>query len=311
MKPLIIISMLLALATKNHAQAVQGNNPETRLMNSQIGIDSRNINNFKIPYRKTTHIVSPDPILYVDISSPDVEGDLPEKNIFRLKPNTAAVESGHTIGIDENFTVTIVTQTFITVYRLSFNREETKTDSIPSTAFILLIDPTKAIQLNDYRKVTNSDYDRLSIRAMSNKRKVFRVAAKQYGMELWLNNVYIIGDLMLFDLGAWNRTKLPYDLNGLDFKLADRYNVNATVSQEIEIKPLYSFTDDAGTVIDGKWRNFYILKKFTFPSQKVLKVQMTENQISGRPVMLSIDYDQILNSKSLIDAMGKTSIFSR
>ena len=229
-----------------------------------------------------------------------MEGDLPEKNIFRLRPNTATSETGKTIGTDENFTVTIVTQSFITIYRLSFNKEEGKKDSSQNTAFILLIDPTKAIQLNGYGKVPNSDFDRLAIRAMSNKRKVFHVANKQNGMEFWLNNVYVIGDLMLFDIGAKNHTRLQYDLNGLNFKLVDRYRVNATVSQEIEIRPLYSYTDEANTVIENKWRNFYVIKKFTFPAQKVLNIQMTENQISGRPITLSVGYDRILKSQSLI-----------
>lgn len=250
MKQIITFAVLVILARPDCTLAQSTKDSAMKPMNSQIGIDSRNINSFTIPYQKTTHIVSPEPILYVDISSPNVEGDLPEKNIFRLKPYTTTSETGKTIGIDENFTVTIVTQTFITIYRLSFNRQETKKDSLQNTAFILLIDPTKAIQLNGYGKVPNSDFDRLSIRAMSNKRKVFHVAAKQNGMEFWLNNVYVIGDLMLFDMGAKNHTRLQYDLNGLNFKLVDRYGVNATVSQEIEIKPLYSYADDANTVIE-------------------------------------------------------------
>jgi conjugative transposon TraN protein len=228
-----------------------------------------------------------------------VEGDLPEKNIFRLKPTVSSEKAGNIVN-NENFTVTIVTQTFIAVYKLSFVQQEKENDTSASTAFVLLIDPTKAIQLNNFGKVTDGDFERLAIRAMSNKRRIYKVEGCQSGMGFWLNNVYVIGDLMLFDMGAQNHTNLQYDLNGLNFKLADRYAVNATVSQEIEIKPLYSYTDDANTVIERKWRNFYILKKFTFPAQKVLKIQMTENQVSGRPITISIGYDKILSSRSLI-----------
>ena len=300
---LILMVALVSGIMPVFSQLYHGNSGYDRkldTLNSQVGVDSRNINRFKIPYFKTTHIVSPEPILYVDISSPNVQGDLPEKNVFRLKPNSNA-ESGHIIGIDENFTVTIITKTFITVYTLSFNQNDLDIGNIQNTAFLLTVDPSKGIQLNNYSKIQREDYDRLSVLAMSNKRKIFNVHSKDKGMELWLNNVYVIGDLVLFDIGAQNHTNLQYDISSVDFKLMDKYTVNATVSHEIEMKALYSFTEDATTIIEGKWRNFYILKKFTYPSQKTLSIQINENQISGRPVKINVNYNQVLESKKLLN----------
>lgn len=266
--------------------------------NSQVAVDEKNVQSFKIPYEKTTHIISPEPILYVDISSPYVLGDLPEKHIFRLKPNINTANPLHSINQDENFTVTIVTETFVTVYKLSFND---KNSLDQSTAYVLTIDPVKSIQLNNYNKLSHQDYDRLAYRAMSNKRKIFNVHTKENGMELWLNNIYVIGDLMLFDLGAKNHTNVQYNINDVDFKLTDKYSVSATVSQEIDIKPIYQFSKDVNSVIENKWHNYYIFRKFTYPSQKTLEIKMSENQISGRPISIQVDYNQILESKNLIN----------
>lgn len=267
--------------------------------NSQVGVDERNVQSFKIPYEKTTHIISPEPILYVDISSPYVFGDLPEKNIFRLKPNINSGDPLHSINPDENFTVTIVTETFVMVYKLSFNEKNSLDQH--STAYVLTIDPDKAFQLNSYKKLNHQDFDRLAYRAMSNKRKIFNVHTKENGMEFWLSNVYVIGELMLFDLGAKNHTNVQYDINNVDFKLIDKYSVSASVSQEIDIKPIYQFSKDVNSVIENKWHNYYILRKFTYPSQKTLEIKMSENQISGRPISVRVDYNQILESKNLIN----------
>lgn len=299
-KKFLLIAVMAVFVKFGHSQSNM-NQSANDTMTNQIGIGSKNMTSFKIPYQQTTHIVSPEPILYVDISSPNVEGDLPEKNIFRLKPITADNENGHIIGVDESFVVTIVTQTFIISYKLSFDKAKTPNKSPENTAFILTIDPTTGIQLNNYDRVTRGDYDRLSIKALSNKRKVYNVRKWGYGIEFWLNNVYVVGDLILIDLGAKNHTNLQYDLNSVGFKLTDSYRVNAAVSQELEIKPLYSFAEDGSTVFDRKWRNFYILRKFTFPMQKMLRIEMTEKQISGRPVTLSVDYNHILKAQTLAD----------
>lgn len=41
-----------------------------------------------------------------------------------------------------------------------------------------------------------------------------------------------------------------------------------------------------------------VLKKMTFPNDKVLTIEMTENQISGRNISVSIDYEDVLSADS-------------
>src|ERR1017187_10988651 len=73
---------------------------------SNVLINNQNINTATIPLNANTHFVSPEPIEYVDISSPNVQGDLPEKNIFRLRPDADKIHPG------DRFTITIVTQAY-------------------------------------------------------------------------------------------------------------------------------------------------------------------------------------------------------
>ncbi|GAB3832233.1 hypothetical protein GCM10028895_49670 [Pontibacter rugosus] len=39
----------------------------------------------------STHLVSPEPITYVDISTDDVAGDIPVANMLRIKPKTGSL----------------------------------------------------------------------------------------------------------------------------------------------------------------------------------------------------------------------------
>ena len=41
-----------------------------------------------------------------------------------------------------------------------------------------------------------------------------------------------------------------------------------------------------------------VVKKMTFPNDKLLTIEMTEKQISGRNISLSIDYEDVLSADS-------------
>ena len=46
------------------------------------------------------------------------------------------------------------------------------------------------------------------------------------------------------------------------------------------------------------FRNVIVLKKMTFPNDKVLTIEMSEKQISGRHILLRIDYEDVLSADS-------------
>lgn len=44
------------------------------------------------------------------------------------------------------------------------------------------------------------------------------------------------------------------------------------------------------------YRNVLVLPKLTFPEEKILRLEISENQISGRVITLTIEYKDILNA---------------
>ena len=46
------------------------------------------------------------------------------------------------------------------------------------------------------------------------------------------------------------------------------------------------------------YRNVIVVKKMTFPNDKVLTIELSEKQISGRTISLSIDYEDVLSADS-------------
>lgn len=253
-------------------------------------ISESNICKYTISPFATTHFVSPEPILYVDISTQNVEGDLPAKNILRLKPDSAAYARGG------SFQVTIVTQSFVAAYRLKCSDGKSFSGQ---DSYVITVNPTEALQTDLHNYIGPQEFEKLCMKALSYKRSIRNISSKQYGMELWTNNIFIVGNYLIFDIGAKNGTRLQYAVDQLRFTLKDKYAVNAAVSQEIELQPVYQLYPNDGTIIEKKWRNLLVFKKFTFPNDKVFHIEINESQISGRKVDLDIDYNQVLKSQFL------------
>ena len=111
-----------------------------------------------------------------------------------------------------------------------------------------------------------------------------------------LNNIYSVGDYFFIDFSIENRTNIRFDIDELRIKLADKKQSKATNSQIIELTPTLVL-DQSKTFKHG-YRNVIVLKKMTFPNDKVLSIELSEKQISGRTITLNIDYEDVLYADS-------------
>ena len=263
------------------------------VLTNNVSITEKNINTAIIPSNATTHFVSPEPIQYVDISSSNIQGDLPEKNIFRLRPDADKIHPG------DKFTITIVTQVYISVYKLTVGDPLGNDSSLRNGAYVISVNPNDAVLVNQSDVLNNQQCFDLTVKAINKKRSIFNIATKAYGMKMYVTNIYSIGEYIMIAIEAKNKTKLQFDIDQIRFKIIDKHTVKATVSQDIELTPVYSLYQSDGGIIRNKFKNFYIFKKFTYPTQKLLEIEMTEKQYSGRRVDLKIKYEQILNSQQL------------
>ena len=86
------------------------------------------------------------------------------------------------------------------------------------------------------------------------------------------------------------------DIDEMRIKLSDKKQSKATNAQIVELTPSLVL-DDAKTFKYG-YRNVIVVKKMTFPNDKVLTIELSEKQISGRTISLSIDYEDVLSADS-------------
>ena len=122
------------------------------------------------------------------------------------------------------------------------------------------------------------------------------VATKNNKMVMRLNNVYSVGEYFFLDFSIENKTNIRFDIDQLRLKLNDKKTSKATNVQTIELTPSLVL-DNTESFLKG-YRNVIVVKKLTFPNNKVLTIEMSEKQISGRTISLNIDYEDVLGADS-------------
>jgi conjugative transposon TraN protein len=241
-----------------------------------------------ISQNASIHFISPEKISFVDISSPALAGDLPGKNMFRLKVKP---DSAGRIRNGDAGTITIVGESFLAQYRLCYLPAD-KTELITSE---VEISPGDMHQLD----ISGVELSSLQLRStalsmLSDRGRAPLKSISDYGISIQLNAIASCADFILLDISFYNSTNLPFDVDELRFKIEDRKINKATNLQTIELKPvfqLYPFE-----YFKKRYRNIYVLKKATFPADKRLNIELSEKQVSGRNLKLSLRYADLLHA---------------
>lgn len=234
----------------------------------------------------TTVITATEPIRFVDISTDKVAGDQPISNTIRLKPKEAGHADGDVLAI-----VTIVTERYRVQYALIYTTrlQEAVTD--------------KEVQMveqqpfhNPAVSLSTEDMYRFARQIWTSPARYRDVSNRKHRLTMRLNNIYAVGEYFFIDFSVENRTDIRFDIDEIRVKLADKKVSKATNSQIIELKP-EMMLEKTKSFLHG-YRNVMVVRKMTFPNDKVLTIEMSEKQISGRTISVNIDYEDVLNADS-------------
>lgn len=232
----------------------------------------------------STHFIAMEDIKYVDISIPDIVGDIPTSNTFRVKP----IKEGAS-GV-----VTIITERFMVQYMLVYTSDLSKT----YTRFNIPYADLRSY-MNPETNLTKSQMFDYAHRMFVSNKAYYAVSTKQNLLKICLNNIYTVDKYFFLDISAINRSNIRFDIDQIRFKIEDKKMTKATNFQSIEILPLMQHHKDE--VFRKTYRNIFVFEKFTFPEEKVLTIELSEKQISGRTIILRIDYADVLNADSFIE----------
>ncbi|MCM1312980.1 MAG: conjugative transposon protein TraN [Roseburia sp.] len=234
----------------------------------------------------TTVITASEPIRFVDISTDLIAGDQPINNTVRLKPKEAGHEDGAVLAI-----VTIVTERYRTQYALVYTTR--MTEAVIDKEVLLT---ERTAYHNPAVSMSTEDMYAFARKVWASPAKFRNVSNKHNRLTMRLNNIYAVGEYFFLDFSIDNRTNVRFDIDEIRVKLGDKKVHKATNSQIIELKPELVL-EQSRSFLHG-YRNVVVIKKLTFPNDKVLSIELSEKQISGRTISVNIDYEDVLSADS-------------
>jgi len=273
MKKIILFLAVLMAGLHSYAQ----NTPFAE------GVKRNSLPIIYLPENVSVQFISPEPIQYVDISAKSVIGDLPLKNVLRIRLKDS-VKSADAI-------LTITGEKFIAQYHVI------RADSITARNSRTEI----AIDRNDTRPldISGIGFSQPQLKSIALnlfcKRPVKQIdKVKAFGIIGAIYHIYTAGDYFFIDLGYENKTNLIYNIDDLRFRIDDKKVVKAANAQSLAVHPEYVLFDDVS--FSKHYRNIFVFRKMSFPGNKVLYIELSEKQISGRIVTIGISYQDILSA---------------
>ena len=239
----------------------------------------------------TTHIVMPENIKMVDISTTKIAGNQCTDNIVRIKPSCGS-DSIPEAGYRDNEllgTLTLIGERHIAQYDILY----TQSPQMAASIFEVPYSHTQSY-INPEVTMPMAEMARYAWAVYGSGRKYNQIVSRAHGMKAVVNNIYAVGDYFFIDYSLQNKTKIAYDIEELRVKLTDKKETKATNSQTIELSPVFSLNHVRK--FKKSYRNVLVLPKLTFLDEKVLRLEISENQISGRVITLTIEYEDILHA---------------
>lgn len=251
----------------------------------------------EVTYDKTTHIIFPSAVRYVDLGSPNLVAGKADgaENVIRVK---AVVKNFRD---ETNMSVITESGSFYT-FNVKY-ADEPLLLNIEMKDFIhdgsKVNRPNNALDI--YLKELGSESPKLvqlinkSIHK-ENKRHVKHIGSKAFGIQYLLRGIYTHNGLLYFHTQVRNQSNVPFEVDFVTFKIVDKKVMKRTAIQEQIIFPLRAY--NYATVVAGNKdeRTVFTFDKFTIPAGKVLVVELNEKS-GGRHQSFTVESEDIVRAK--------------
>lgn len=251
----------------------------------------------EVTFNKTTHVIFPAAIRYVDLGSADLLAAKADgtENVLRVK---AALRD---FSRESNLSVITEDGAYYT-FNVKYADEPQKL-SVEMTDFLhdgeAVNRPNNALEI--YMKELGSESPmlvRLIMKSIykNDRREIKHIGCKRFGIQYLLKGIYSHNGLLYFHLQFKNSTNVPFDIDHLTFKIVDKKVAKRTAIQEQVIWPLRAHNNVQ--VIPGKSseRMVFTLPKFTIPDDKHLVVELYEKS-GGRHQSFTVENADLVRAR--------------
>ena len=251
----------------------------------------------QVTYDKTTHLIFPTAIRYVDLGSEYLIAGKAEdaENVLRVKASVKDFET------ETNFSVITNDGRFY-----SFN---VYYSAYPEALSYDLLTMQKAVDKENGNDVLFEELGNnspslagllLETIYKKDQRIVKHIGAKSFGIQFILKGIYIHNGKYYFHTELRNRTNVSFGIDFINFKVVDKKVAKRTVVQERPMIPLRTYkplNEIGGKAIE---QNVFLLDQFTISDDKVLLIEIFEKN-GGRHQTLQVENSDLIKARLIND----------
>ncbi|MDU1892127.1 MAG: conjugative transposon protein TraN [Dysgonomonas sp.] len=251
----------------------------------------------EVTFNKTVHVIFPSAIRYVDLGSADLLAAKADgtENVLRVK---AALRD---FSRESNLAVITEDGAYYT-FNVKYADEPVKL-SVEMVDFLhngeAVNRPNNALEI--YMNELGQESPLLVKLIMqsiykNDRREIKHIGSKRFGVQYTLKGIYTHNGLLYFHLQLKNSSHVPFNVDYITFKIVDKKVAKRTAIQEQVIWPLRAHNNL--TVIGGNRteRVVFTLPKFTIPDDKMLVVELNEQE-GGRHQSFTVDNADLVRAK--------------
>ncbi len=253
----------------------------------------------EVSFNKTTHLIFPAPVQYVDLGSTDIIADKAAgaANVVRLK---AAVRD---FQAETNLTV-------ITADGCFYAFDVRYADNPGQLSIRIMNDlqaqipegkaPTVPVRLDALDGDDAARIDSATEQIYNNdKPQIKHIGYKRYGLQTLLTGIYIDSEGWLyFGIEMRNDSRIPFDIDHIRMYVRDKRLPRRTAVQDIEIIPVRRLHPLSEIDTGKTGRTVWAIPKMTIPDGKALHIDIYERG-GGRHQSLRVENRDILAAKPI------------
>lgn len=251
----------------------------------------------EVTYDKTSHLIFPTAIRYVDLGSDYLIAGKAEdaENVLRVKASVRDFET------ETNFSVITNDGRFHSFNvdysscpkALSYNLQTMQYTVDKANGNDVLFEELGSVSPSLAGLLLETIYK-------ENKRVVKNIGTKSFGIQFLLKGIYIHNGKYYLHTELENRTNVPFQIDFINFKITDRKVAKRTVIQERLVVPLRMYkplTEIAGNSTD---QNVFLLDQFTIDDGKVFLIEIFEKN-GGRYLTIKVKNSELTKAHLIRD----------
>lgn len=290
----ILIMLLLLLVSKAFGQDS---------VTTYISLEQAKLNPFRIQvtYNKTSHVIFPSPIRYVDLGSELLVANKAEPigNVLRIKSAVRDFEE------ETNFSVITEDGKFY-----SFEASYSSYPEILSYDLVKLqrgMERQYADVLFEDLKGSSTSLTWLIMERLYNKsnRTIKHIVSKSYGIEFSVRALHVNDSKFYFTLQVKNQSNVGYAIELVNFKIVDKKNLKRTVVQDKILEQVRTYFPERIIADHSDSKGIYMLDQFTLLKDQVLEIEILEKN-GGRHLKVQLENEDLVHARLIHSLTIKT-----